>query len=244
MRRLATGSRTRPCACRQAEQGRRPPDHALDARRLSELGDRTQQRVRSPVNRRTRFRPLTGALISVAAQVRCWRQQGQAAEPPPDQRFRKVLEGCRRHGRHRIRCHHVPGPCSASFVKHPFNCISFAPHFRRPLIKLISRLAAITIRNRHHASCCQPFSAWQSQDLWPLAAGFPGELHRRWRERPEETRSNGTGRRGRNRAPRNQNPREAEASLSRFPLSRRLQGFGPDLSGRWTVGGQIAERWN
>jgi hypothetical protein len=101
-----------------------------------------------------------------------------------------------------------------------------------------------TIRNQHRASCCQPFSAWQSQDLWPLAAGFPGELHRRWRERPEETRSNGTGRRGRNRAPRNQNPREAEASLSRFPLSRRLQGFGPDLSGRWTAGGRIAERWN
>ena len=99
-------------------------------------------------------------------------------------------------------------------------------------------------RRRPRAGRLQSFSAWQSQDLWPLAAGFPGELHKKWREGPEETRSNGTGRRDRNRAPRNQNPREAEASLSRFPVSQRLQGFGPDLSGHWTVGGQIAARWN
>ncbi len=38
-------------------------------------------------------------------------------------------------------------------------------------------------------------SAWQTQDLWPLAAGFPGRLHKKWRERPEETRSSGSGRR-------------------------------------------------
>jgi len=53
-----------------------------------------------------------------------------------------------------------------------------------------------------------------------------------------------TGRRDRSRAPRNRDPREAEPSLSRSPVSQRPQGFGPDLSGRWTVGGQIAARWN
>ena len=86
-----------------------------------------------------------------------------------------------------------------------------------------------------------------TEDLWPLVTALTGGLAEKWREGPEETRSNGPAQRPEPRTAQSESARSGDEPLPPFRVPgqafRTVKGFGPGLSGRSVVGRKPVTEW-